>query len=244
MHNTPTVSLALRSYSGQVELHDHHFHQLVLPQSGAMQIELDGRAGQVDWRQGVVIPAGARHAFMAQSNNSFLVLDVPLAQTVAGPLSEQRFFAVAPDIRHLLDYASRSAPLMLASPALAASWSTLLLASLTHTPAKPPSPDAQLLARVQEFMARHLARDLTARCIAHACGTSERKLYLLLREHLGCTPFTYLTRLRLDRAADLLRDTRVSISDIAQQVGYADQSALTHALKKNRQLTPGALRRG
>ena len=139
MHNTPTVSLALRSYSGQVELHDHHFHQIVLPQSGAMQIELDGRAGQVDWRQGVVIPAGARHAFMAQSNNSFLVLDVPLAQTVAGPLSEQRFFAVAPDIRHLLDYASRSAPLMLASPALAASWSTLLLASLTHTPAKPPS---------------------------------------------------------------------------------------------------------
>lgn len=44
-------SLVIRSYSGEVELHQHDFHQIVLPRSGAMEIELDGRGGKVDASQ-------------------------------------------------------------------------------------------------------------------------------------------------------------------------------------------------
>jgi len=69
-------------------------------------------------------------------------------------------------------------------------------------------------------------------------------LYTLFEQHLKTTPFAHVTRLRLDLAMDLLRDTRLSIADIAQRAGYADQSALNHALKKNRNLTPAAVRRG
>lgn len=50
-----SFALAVRSYSGQVELHQHDFHQIVLPQSGSMEIEVDGRGGKVDASQGVVI---------------------------------------------------------------------------------------------------------------------------------------------------------------------------------------------
>ena len=71
-----SYSLALRSYSGEVELHQHDFHQIVIPQCGSMEIEVDGRGGKVDASQGVVISAGARHTFLANTHNSFLVLDV------------------------------------------------------------------------------------------------------------------------------------------------------------------------
>lgn len=47
-----SFSLAVRSYSGQVELHEHDFHQIVLPQSGSMDIEVDGQGGKVDGSQG------------------------------------------------------------------------------------------------------------------------------------------------------------------------------------------------
>ena len=49
MSATPpqSFSLALRSYSGQIELHEHDFHQIVLPQSGSMEIEVDGWGGKV-----------------------------------------------------------------------------------------------------------------------------------------------------------------------------------------------------
>ena len=59
-----TFALALRSYSGEVELHEHDFLQIVLPQSGSMDIEVDGQGGRIDASQGVVIAAGARHTFL------------------------------------------------------------------------------------------------------------------------------------------------------------------------------------
>ena len=82
-------SLAIRSYSGEVELHQHDFHQIVLPRSGAMEIELDGRGGKVDASQGVVIASGARHTFQANAHSTFLVLDVP-AQCDSGAQTPRR----------------------------------------------------------------------------------------------------------------------------------------------------------
>ncbi|KZN21089.1 MULTISPECIES: helix-turn-helix domain-containing protein [Pseudomonas] len=250
-NDSPSVSLALRSYTGQVELHDHDFHQVVLPQSGAMDIEVDGQGGKVDWSQGVVIPAGARHAFLAQKANTFLVLDVP-----AAPFGEQQnidlssrllvdklFFPVRPEIRHLLDYAARSAPMLISSPQVAESWSTLLLSSLTLPSRNIPDHSQFTLARALACIESNLDSALTATDIARVAGTSERRLYVLFDQHLKTTPFAHIASLRLNRAIELLCETALSITEIAHRVGYADQSALTHALKKHRDLTPAAVRR-
>ncbi|HLA30339.1 MAG TPA: AraC family transcriptional regulator [Pseudomonas sp.] len=250
-HDNPAVSLALRSYSDQVELHEHDFHQLVLPQSGSMDIEVEGQGGKVDWSQGVVIPAGARHAFLAQKASTFLVLDVP-AVPFGGPknvdlstrlLADKGFFPVRPEIRHLLDYATRSAPMLTRSPQVAESWSSLLLSSLTLPPANIPDHGQFTLARALAYIESHLDSPLTAREIARVAGTSERRLYVLFAQHVQSTPFAHIATLRLNRAIDLLCETALSITEIAHRVGYADQSALTHALKKNRGLTPAAVRR-
>lgn len=248
---TPKASLALRSYSGQIELHDHDYHQIVLPQSGSMEIEVDGRGGKVDWSQGVIIPAGCSHTFSASIANTFLVLDVPLssprtqkfeAETIKR-LNEKSFFPVRPEIRHLLDYATRSVPLLTSSPEVAQSWSTLLMSSLVQPHSHPPDHVQFTLARALTHIENNLDTHLTASEIARISGTSERRLYILFEQHLRTTPFAHVTRLRLDLAIDLLRDTRLSITEIAHRVGYADQSALNHALKKNRNLTPASARR-
>ncbi|MCE4057938.1 helix-turn-helix domain-containing protein [Pseudomonas sp. Au-Pse12] len=250
--STLQVAWALRTYSEQVERHDHDYHQIVLPQSGAMEIEVDGRGGRVDWSQGVIIPAGTAHAFCASAANRFLVLDLPLASTGTDQseaesikrLQQQRFFAVRPPIRHLLDYATHSEALLSRSSEVAQSWSTLLIASLLQPSGHAPEHGPLTLARALTHIENNLGTHLTAAQIARVSGTSERRLYTLFEQHLKTTPFAHVTRLRLDLAMDLLRDTRLSIADIAQRAGYADQSALNHALKKNRNLTPAAVRRG
>lgn len=246
-----SFSLALRSYSGEVELHQHDFHQIVLPQSGSMDIEIDGLGGKVDASQGVVISAGARHTYLANTHNSFLVLDVSTdgaeAQkgTVAslGPLNDKRFFAVRPDIRHLLDYASSNGPRLVGSLAMAESWSRLLLCSLLQPEVARSDPGQFILARALAYIEKHLATALTVHDIAHYAGTSERRLYALFGQHLNTTPFSHIANLRLNLAIDLLRQTSLSIIDIAHRAGYADQSALTHALKKARHLTPAIVRK-
>ncbi|MCK1782940.1 AraC family transcriptional regulator [Pseudomonas sp. TNT11] len=246
-----SFSLALRSYSGEVELHEHDFHQIVLSQSGSMEIEVDGRGGKVDASQGVVICAGSRHTFLANTHNNFLVLDVSTDRGEAhkstsaslDPLNDKRFFAVRPDIRHLLDYASSNGPQLVGSLAMAESWSRLLLCSLLQPEVARSDPGQFILARALAYIEQHLATALTVHDIARYAGTSERRLYALFGQHLNTTPFSHIANLRLSLAIDLLRQTSLSIIDIAHRTGYADQSALTHALKKARHLTPAVVRK-
>ncbi|PHN62441.1 transcriptional regulator [Pseudomonas sp. ICMP 8385] len=244
-------SLALRSYSGQVELHEHDFHQIVLPQSGCMEIEVDGRGGKVDASQGVVIASGARHTFLANTHNSFLVLDVLTQRAdvhkstvqLLDPLNEKRFFAVRPDIRYLLDYASSNGPRLISSPTMAESWSRLLLGSLLQPEVAPNDPGQFILARALAYIEQHLSTPMTVYDIARNAGTSERRLYVLFGRHLKITPFTHIATLRLNLAIDLLHQSALSITEIAHRAGYADQSALSHALKKARNLTPASVRK-
>ncbi|MCY1393655.1 HTH-type transcriptional activator RhaS [compost metagenome] len=233
--------LHLRSYTGECMPHEHDFQQIVLPQTGVMELEVDGRGGRVDWSQGVVIAAGARHTFDTPGANRFIVLDIPHEAPAA--LGDQPFFAITPALRHLLDYAHHNAQALVEAPPLAESWSHLLLATLT--PARKPAKSQQqlILARALAYIDQHLAAAMTVGEIARACATSERRLYTLFEQQLQRTPFAYIANLRLDKAVDLLRQSRRSIADIAQCVGYADQSALTHALKKARQTTPAAIRK-
>ena len=138
---------------------------------------------------------------------------------------------------------SLSAPLLTSSPQVAESWSTLLLSSLTLPPGIIPEHGQFTLARALAYIESHLDSRLSATEIARVAGTSERQLYVLFARHLNSTPFAHIATLRLNRAIDLLCETALSITEIAHRVGYADQSALTHALKKNRDLTPATVRR-
>lgn len=240
-HPPSPVSLTLRSYAGECAPHDHDFQQIVLPQTGVMELEVEGRGGRVDWSQGVVIAAGARHTFSTPTANSFIVLDIaPLAATALG---DRAFFAITPPIRHLLDYASHNAQTLMNTPALADSWSALLFSAFAP-PMKPSESQHQLiLARALGYIEQRLHTPMTVGDIARACATSERRLYQLFEQQLQRSPFAYITDQRLNRAVDLLRATTRSIADIARSVGYADQSALTHALKKSRNVTPASLRK-
>ncbi|WP_166364961.1 AraC family transcriptional regulator [Pseudomonas akapageensis] len=240
-HPLSPISLSLRSYAGECAPHDHDFQQIVLPQSGVMEIEVEGRGGRVDWSQGVVIASGARHTFSTPTANSFIVLDI--APHAAQALGDKPYFAITPPIRHLLDYASHNAHALMNTPALADSWSTLLFSSFAP-PTKPSESRHQvILARALAYIEQNLHAPMTVADIARTCATSERRLYQLFEQQLQRSPFAYITEQRLNRAVDLLRGTTRSIADIAQCVGYADQSALTHALKKSRNVTPASLRK-
>ena len=53
----------------------------------------------------------------------------------------------------------------------------------------------------------------------------------------------HLNRVRIDKAADLLRDGDASISDIGSMVGYADHSYFCKVFKRNTGLSPSQYRR-
>ena len=64
----------------------------------------------------------------------------------------------------------------------------------------------------------------------------------IFTREVGLPPATYIRRLRLERAQTLLRTTSLSVTRIAQLVGFTDGPRLTHAFHAAFHLTPSAYR--
>jgi AraC family transcriptional regulator len=79
--------------------------------------------------------------------------------------------------------------------------------------------------------------------VATEIGVHPVHLARVFRRVWGCSPGELLRWRRTDRAAELLRRTTLTAAQIAQEVGFADQSHLTHAFRTRIGLTPSAYRR-
>ena len=100
------------------------------------------------------------------------------------------------------------------------------------------------LAEAILIMERHLEDPLPVGHIAASVGLSERQLTRLFRDHLRRPPGRFYLDLRIDRAASLLRQTGLSVSEIAVGCGFQSASHLGRHLKRRHGTTPGQWRRG
>jgi len=79
--------------------------------------------------------------------------------------------------------------------------------------------------------------------IARQVGVSRSGFAQRFLELTGDTSGRYVSRLRADRAAQLLRDTDDPILNIALEVGYASEQALSKAFARQYGTAPGRYRR-
>lgn len=98
------------------------------------------------------------------------------------------------------------------------------------------------LIRAVNYIQDHLHTDLMVADIAKAIHISPYHFTRLFKNATGQSPYRYVIEARAKRAKELLRSRRFSISEVAQQVGFADQSHLTHHVKRLYGLTPKVLR--
>lgn len=99
----------------------------------------------------------------------------------------------------------------------------------------PPDP----LQRVTAFLAFHLHRPLRLTEVARSVAfISPGHLSRLLRERYGVGFQQYIQGERLERAARLLRTSRLPIRDVAARVGYADLSRFAQHFRRRFGTTP------
>lgn len=121
--------------------------------------------------------------------------------------------------------------------------------SLTEaSPAWPAFTDserrgAEALDRVLGFIEKNCCRQVRVAELAQIAGVRESRFHELFRRLIGCSPAQYALERRLDLAERLLRQTELSVSEVSERCGFAEQSGLAHALKRQRGVTPTALRK-
>lgn len=83
----------------------------------------------------------------------------------------------------------------------------------------------------------------TVESLAHEAGQSRSAFAARFREILGEAPLAYLTNWRMRLAATKLRTTPASIAEIAAEVGYATDSAMSATFRRIHQMSPAQYRR-
>lgn len=102
--------------------------------------------------------------------------------------------------------------------------------------------DPQIEA-VLETMRQKLEQEWTVAGLAREVGMSRTVFAERFKFATGFAPLEYLTRLRIDRAGELLKDPRSKLSVIAVTVGYSSQGAFHRAFQRIRGVAPGQYRR-
>ncbi len=78
--------------------------------------------------------------------------------------------------------------------------------------------------------------------LAQSVAFSPSHLHRIALDIFGATPMQIVTRLRLERAATLLRTTDCTLDDIARQIGYRNTPSFSDAFLRYRGQRPGAFR--
>jgi len=104
-----------------------------------------------------------------------------------------------------------------------------------------PAP-YRAFASIIEYARRHLAEGVSVRAIAKEAGMSVATLERRFGEHFRLTPSGFLTRLRVSRACELLRDTPLNMTEIAEACGYESPAAFSRAFRREMGESPSRFR--
>ncbi|MCI8303841.1 MAG: AraC family transcriptional regulator [Lawsonibacter sp.] len=88
------------------------------------------------------------------------------------------------------------------------------------------------------FMEQNYYRELTVEEMADVCKLNRSYFSKIFKDNMGCPPQEFLIRLRLSKAADLMKNTNNSIGDIAALCGYPNQLHFSRAFKKRYSFSP------
>lgn len=115
-------------------------------------------------------------------------------------------------------------------------------------PESEPAPDplaasgpekSKYVREALAYLAEHYNDpDIGVSSVARSLGVSDGHLSHLFKKETSYTLSAYLTSYRMHKATELLRDCRVKVYEVAEQVGYRDITYFSSAFKKSVGLSP------
>lgn len=238
----------VRQYDAIEHCHSHAHHQIILPLSGALEIEIEGRSGEARALQGAIVPGDFRHTFRGVGDNRFVVVDLPprlntghWSDDLRRLLETPGFFALDAGLYHYARLVGAVSARDALDPTLSSRFAGLLaelLARRHPTNAAKSIRLARRLGPAMEYIGSHLDQRISVSKLAALSYLSIGRFHAAFRDYTGRTPGQYVFELRMQRASAMLQETAWPLNRVAAAVGYSSQAAFTHAFKRHFGLSP------
>lgn len=227
-------SLSIRAYEPAVRTHSHHFHQIVVPLRGSIEISLNEFDGSIAVGHCVIIQKNVNHSFKANKRARFLVADLyelpESAKSVECPFATVsnalKSFCLFADIQ-----LSSQTNVVLEDSMVAVFKQLLSLQDFL------PNIDRRI-SRALEQIENDLSTNHTQNSLACISSLSVSQFKVLFVKHTGKTLSQYLLMLRMEKARALLANTDMPINIVSEQTGYTDQSAFTRRFQSYHGISP------
>lgn len=240
----------------------YHIHMLVVPNAGRYACVVNDQALSLEPGQALLVVEGDRHGEpLLPPGTEYHTVDFRLVG--ADPAYERllrpeaspaaRVFAAPPEWlgQVLPRLAACTAAFDLPNQGLAWAlaqellWTTV--AALPRPAVNPlllePVSRRFFLTHLENYLAENLRRNLSLADIAHALHMSERNLTLRCRAETGNSPLKLFTLRRVQRAQELLRQSALSIAEIAEYMRFSTPYHFSAVFKRVTGLSPQAYRR-
>lgn len=225
------LTLDLRSYSEEIQAHQHDYHQLVLPVSGRLNMTVGQKEGDVSDQYAAMIPAGKDHGFASIDQNCFLVADIP---TALAPEME-RLPTFIPIDKVLSQYVIFLHQKLIQGDSSKHSERQMLLLLIQLLREK-FGGEIHLDKRIEAaraYIDQSFSEPVSLTQLATIANLSVRQLSELFRRQLGMTPQQYLTEKRMQFAWRILESGNLTIQQVADKVGYKSLSAFSDRFRKH-----------
>ncbi|CAG7644838.1 AraC family transcriptional regulator [Paenibacillus allorhizosphaerae] len=107
-----------------------------------------------------------------------------------------------------------------------------------------PSSKRNLAARIQQYIVKHYRDPIRLQELAAYVDRSPNYISSVFKEVTGRTPVEYMHEVRITSAREMLLTTNMTIGEIADALGYCDQTYFNYMYKKIVGQPPSHLKKG
>ena len=100
------------------------------------------------------------------------------------------------------------------------------------------SKTTKIINKAVEYISLNASANLGVSNVADYLGISTKQFTRIFNKHMGISPGKYIKNCRISRISDFLLFSDLSITDIAESMGYPDYASLVKAFKRAKGVTP------
>lgn len=239
----PDSILVMRQQTEQhFPSHQHDKAQLLLVYGGIAYLQTNEKDFYIPSNHYIWIPKNYSHNLMFNTQDLYIINIYFPGEETDGFYDELGIYPVSKLLSEMLSFSEKWQ-----GDYEKGSWEFEFLSTLKKLLAKEnlkkfqiqlPTTEDQRLNAITDYLRNRLNESLTLEDVAKLSGMSVRSLTRLFQTKLHITFIQYLKMLRVIRAMELIKDTDLSMTEIAYEIGYSNISAFSNNFQQLTHMRP------